>query len=57
MNGVKVLSGDTFRWSGRYTKDFGDVETLWTKMNVIEEFAIEIDSRIKDIIPSSKGLL
>ena len=41
MTGVKVLSGDTFRWCGRY------VETLWTKMNVIEELTIEIPDNYK----------
>ena len=34
----RVEDGKTFRWGGRYTEDFNVRDTLFTELNVIEDF-------------------
>lgn len=37
--GVRVdFNGDTFRWKGYYTEDYGDVNTVSTELNVFKDF-------------------
>ena len=42
LEGLKVLEGRTFRWSGRYGNDLNDAKTLDTQLNVFSDFNPEI---------------
>jgi len=42
LDGLVVTEGKTFRWAGEYDESFGDPETLYTQLNVFEEFAPEL---------------
>jgi len=36
--GLQIVEGKTFRWGGVYSEDMNDRETLFTELNVFEEF-------------------
>lgn len=42
LEGLEVVSGNTFFWRGRYAADFGDAETLDTQLNVFANFQPKI---------------
>ena len=44
----RVEDGKTFRWGGRYTEDFNVRDTLFTKLNVIEDFQPVLPDTYKD---------
>lgn len=39
LEGLKTIPGKTFRWGGRYAENFDIRETLFTELNVFENFA------------------
>ena len=39
LEGLEVRAGKTFKWGGRYGYDLNDRETLFTHLNVFEDFA------------------
>jgi sugar/nucleoside kinase (ribokinase family) len=38
LGGLETRSGGTFRWGGRYSEDMNERDTLFTELNVFEEF-------------------
>ncbi len=42
LSGLQQVEGDTFFWKGVYGPDFGDAQTLETKLNVFEHFSPEV---------------
>ena len=44
----RVENGKTFRWGGRYTQDFNVRDTLFTELNVIENFQPVLPDTYKD---------
>ena len=48
LDGLYVESGDTFRWGGRYHKDLNKRDTLFTYLNVFEDFQPVIPEQYKD---------
>ena len=38
LNGLQAVPGKTFRWKGEYSNDLNDRETIYTHLNVFEEF-------------------
>ncbi len=38
LDGMKIAAGKTFRWGGRYADNFDDRTTLFTDLNVFEDF-------------------
>ena len=44
----RVEDGKTFRWGGRYTEDFNVRDTLFTELNVIEDFQPVLPDTYKD---------
>ncbi|MDP7472529.1 MAG: PfkB family carbohydrate kinase [Vicinamibacterales bacterium] len=38
LAGLQRVAGDTFRWKGKYSYDLNDRETIYTFLNVFEEF-------------------
>ncbi len=48
LDGLYVESGDTFRWGGRYHKDLNQRDTLFTYLNVFEDFQPIIPEQYKD---------
>ena len=49
LDGLKVISGKTFRWHGVYEDEFGDPKTLLTELNVFEKFKPELPNHYKDL--------
>jgi sugar/nucleoside kinase (ribokinase family) len=47
-SGVSVLEGKTFRWSGRYSENLNERETLETQLNVLAEFRPELPASFRD---------
>jgi len=47
FDGLYVESGDTFRWGGRYHKDLNQRDTLFTYLNVFENFQPNIPAKYK----------
>jgi sugar/nucleoside kinase (ribokinase family) len=47
LEGLEVVSGNTFFWRGRYAADFGDAETLDTQLNVFADFQPKIPESYK----------
>jgi sugar/nucleoside kinase (ribokinase family) len=47
FDGLQVKNGMTFRWGGRYHKDMNKRDTLFTKLNVFENFKPEIPENYK----------
>ena len=37
-NGLQKVNGSTFRWTGQYTGDMNEAETLETQLNVLKDF-------------------
>ncbi|MFQ5752251.1 MAG: sugar kinase, partial [bacterium] len=48
LQGLEVKSGKTFRWGGRYDFDLNSRETLFTHLNVFENFEPVIPEEYKD---------
>ena len=48
LEGLQVLEGETFRWSGTYGYDLNDAKTLDTQLNVFSDFSPEIPERYRD---------
>lgn len=46
---TRVENGKTFRWGGKYTEDFNIRDTLFTELNVIENFHPVLPDTYKDI--------
>ena len=47
LGGLKVVSGKTFRWAGRYGRNFNSAKTLSTCLNVFEAFRPELSDSQK----------
>ena len=47
LDGLEVVDGKTFRWSGSYTKDFNSAKTLETHLNVFQTFRPKLTSAQK----------
>jgi sugar/nucleoside kinase (ribokinase family) len=47
-NGVTVMPGRTFHWSGEYGKDMNEAITLSTQLNVFEHFNPQIPSSYRE---------
>lgn len=45
----RVEDGKSFRWGGRYTEDFNVRDTLFTELNVIEDFQPVLPETYKDV--------
>ncbi len=48
FDGLYVDSGDTFRWGGRYHKNLNKRDTLFTYLNVFENFQPKIPAQYRD---------
>ncbi|MGD9899789.1 MAG: PfkB family carbohydrate kinase [Calditrichaceae bacterium] len=48
FEGLYVESGETFRWGGRYHQDMNRRDTLYTYLNVFEDFQPRIPAQYKD---------
>lgn len=48
LEGLEVLPGETFRWSGRYEGDMAQAETRDVKLNVFEDYQPEVPERFRD---------
>ncbi len=48
FDGLYVESGDTFRWGGRYHKNINKRDTLFTYLNVFENFQPKIPAQYKE---------
>ncbi len=46
---TRVENGKTFRWGGKYADDFNVRDTLFTELNVIEDFHPVLPAAYKDI--------
>jgi len=47
LEGLQVLEGETFRWSGTYSYDLNDAKTLDTQLNVFSDFSPELPERYR----------
>jgi len=47
FSGLQRQAGQTFRWGGRYSADFLQRETLYTHLNVFEQFKPEIPATLQ----------
>ena len=48
ISGIKSEEGETFRWGGRYHYNMNERDTLYTHLNVFENFDPEIPETYKD---------
>ncbi len=48
FDGLYVESGDTFRWGGRYHRDLNQRDTLFTYLNVFENFQPKIPAQYRE---------
>ena len=48
-SGIEVVDGQTFRWSGSYTKDLNHAETIATDLNVFANFNPTVPSAYRSI--------
>ncbi len=48
LRGLKVEKGETFRWGGRYHADMNHRDTLFTYLNVFEQFNPDIPEAYRD---------
>jgi sugar/nucleoside kinase (ribokinase family) len=48
ISGIKVLPGETFRWSGYYEYDMNQAHTRDTKLNVYSTFKPEIPEQLRN---------
>ncbi|RKY92030.1 sugar kinase [candidate division KSB1 bacterium] len=47
FDGLQQEKGKTFRWGGRYSEDFNERETLYTQLNVFQDFSPQIPPAYK----------
>ncbi|MGZ3652951.1 MAG: PfkB family carbohydrate kinase [Bdellovibrionota bacterium] len=47
-NGISVMNGQTFHWTGEYGKDLNEAVTLSTQLNVFEHFNPKIPEKYRD---------
>ena len=47
LDGLEIKQGKTFRWKGKYGYDLGDVQTVYTKLNLFSSFAPHIPRHYK----------
>lgn len=47
LDGLERVSGETFRWKGRYAAEDADAETLDTRLNVFEHFKPKIPAHYR----------
>lgn len=48
LDGLQIVEGRTFRWSGRYSYDMNVCETLDTQLNVFAAFHPELPEKYRD---------
>jgi sugar/nucleoside kinase (ribokinase family) len=48
VSGLEVKQGKTFRWGGKYDFDLNDRVTLFTHLNVFEDFAPDVPDAMRD---------
>ncbi len=48
VSGIKIMSGETFRWSGYYEYDMNQAHTRDTRLNVYALFDPEVPERLRD---------
>lgn len=49
LSGLEIINdGKTFRWGGAYAEDMNERTTLFTKLNVFENFSPKIPTSLKD---------
>ncbi len=48
LSGLRIEPGQTFRWGGKYLYDLNTRETLYTHLNVFENFAPELPAQYRD---------
>ncbi|NOZ62718.1 MAG: sugar kinase [Calditrichaeota bacterium] len=49
FEGLAQKPGKTFRWGGKYNEDLNDRETLFTELNVFEEFDPDLPENYREI--------
>jgi sugar/nucleoside kinase (ribokinase family) len=47
LDGLHVVPGDTFRWSGTYEYDLNEAKTLDTRLNVFEKFSPDLPANYR----------
>lgn len=47
-NGLEIRSGKTFRWSGRYSYDLNDPQTLKTQLNLLAHFKPHLSGELQN---------
>jgi len=47
IDGIQVVDGKTFRWGGRYYQNYSKRDTLYTQLNVFENFKPVIPERYR----------
>ncbi len=47
IDGIQVVAGKTFRWGGRYYQNYSKRDTLYTRLNVFENFKPVIPDRYR----------
>lgn len=48
LTGLQCVPGESFRWKGKYNSDLSARETIYTKLNVFEEFSPQIPNQFRD---------
>ena len=48
LSGLHRLAGETFRWKGEYSDDFNTRETIYTHLNVFEQFHPRVPDAFRD---------
>ena len=48
LDGLQRVAGETFRWRGEYSFDLNTRETIYTHLNVFEDFRPQIPERFRD---------
>jgi len=49
LDGLQVVEGNTFRWSGRYEFDMNEAKTLETHLNVFERFRPILPEKYRNV--------
>ena len=47
LDGLQRVAGETFRWRGEYSSDLNSRETIYTHLNVFEDFSPRIPDRFQ----------
>ena len=47
LDGLQRVAGETFRWRGEYSSDLNSRETIYTHLNVFEDFSPRIPGRFQ----------